>query len=193
MFMVLDFILKGTFTFFNRSGPNRVQETNRGAKGRLHVSVCCTWKIPLIVMYQTCCVLLVCEALWRVLWSKSTGLSLSAQRGHRDLVETVWWAELHKYCMSNYYYVEWVKRSIRVCEVGQMKVKLYTHCTSPLLEKKWIQTWETEWLWAEENKKRECGRKTKTERWVSQPTIDSAFIEEKTGFETWILYCILDH
>lgn len=110
---------------------------------------------------STGCVSLACEALWSVLWSKCTGLSLSAQRLHRDLVETVWWAGLHKYCMSNYYYVEWVKRSIRVCEVGQMKVKLHTRCTALLLEKKWIQTWETEWLWAEEKEKREHGRRTK--------------------------------
>lgn len=141
MFMVLDFSLKGNFTFCSRSGPNCVQERNRGAKGRLYVSVCCTWKIlshvpDLFENMSTSCVLLVCEALWSVLWGKSTGLSLSAQRGHRDLVETVWWAGLHKYCMSNYYYVEWVKRSIRVCEVGQMKVKLYTHCTSPLFKEK---------------------------------------------------------
>ena len=111
--------------------------------------------------------------------------TVSAQRRHTHLVETVWWAGLTKYCVYNYYYIEWVKRSIdsvwrRTNESGAVQrnnlcrtrwdkhthTHTNTHCTTLLLERRWTQTWRTERLWAEEKEKREGGRRTRTERWA---------------------------
>lgn len=81
-------------------------------------------------------------------------------QGHADLVERVEQA-LRKYFMSGHYYVEWVKRSRQVCEVRQVKVKLYPWCPSVRDRPSW--NWR-QWLWAVGKEESKCGRGTKTDR-----------------------------
>lgn len=81
-------------------------------------------------------------------------------QGHADLVERVEQA-LRRYFMSGHYYVEWVKRSWQVCEVRQVKVKLYPWCPSVRDRPSW--KWR-QWLWAVEKEESKCGRRTKTDR-----------------------------
>lgn len=89
---------------------------------------------------QTCClpredgisVALVCarRPVKEMTWTPSLW-------GHPDLVEMVD-AALRKYFTSDYYYVEWAKRSRQVCEVRQMKVRLYPQCPSVRGRSEWM-------------------------------------------------------
>lgn len=97
------------FTCSTRAGPNYMRGGGGKSKVRLCVSVYFTWEILLTVMSQTCGEMLLkwCYLQFVVYYINllhmsssvmsnlmeicchTVGFTLSAQRGHRDLVETV--------------------------------------------------------------------------------------------------------
>lgn len=129
MIIVIDHILRETFTFCEWSGPNCVQVRKRGSSVHgNYFRFTCKWVFK---RYWVCFI-----SMLIVLWSKSSNLSLCSERSQRPSRVLV--AQVLHILIS-------CSMSQEKCEAEHIKVKLYGLCFLKE-KKKSIQTWETKIL-----------------------------------------------